>query len=93
MTTPIRPKRQVIQTVLSGPKELVCPICGSHEFLAFAPDIERAKAEGFRHVVMGLYGEKELHALPVRFWHCANCGFILNFMIGQFKKGDRDDQL
>ena len=91
MAAPIRPVRPTIQTVLSGPINLACPICDSHEFLTFAPDIEKAKAEGFRHVIMGLYGESQLHAHPVRFWHCANCGYVLNFIIGRFPKieGDR----
>lgn len=84
MTEPMQPRKLSIPTALTGPVELVCPICKHDEFLTFAPDIERAKKEGFRHVIVGMYGLDQLQALAVKFWHCANCGYIMKFVIGQF---------
>jgi hypothetical protein len=87
MTKPINPQKVKVPTALTGSEDVKCPVCGYDQFLTFAPDIERAKAEGFQHVIMGLYGGSQLHALPVRFWHCANCGYVLNF-IGHFTHGE-----
>jgi hypothetical protein len=88
MTDPVRPKKYSVPTVLGGRREVTCPVCDHDEFLAVSPDIERAKRDGFRHVVMGVYGTDQLAALPVRFQHCANCGFILKFVIGKFSEGE-----
>src|ERR1700730_2273267 len=81
MKKPVTPQTATVATALNGPKNVTCPICAYHQFLTYAPDLEKAKAEGFRHVIMGVYGANELHALPVRFWHCANCGYVLNFVM------------
>jgi hypothetical protein len=89
MTEPVKPRPFAVPTVNSpGRKQVLCPICGHNEFLSFAPDIELAKKEGFRHVVVGVYGTDQLAAMPVRFQHCANCGYILNFVIGKFPEGE-----
>jgi hypothetical protein len=88
MTDPIIPHKFSVPTVLKGRIEVRCPICGHDEFLGVTPDIERAKREGFRHVIMGVYGADQLAALAVRFRHCANCGFILKFVIGKFSEGE-----
>ncbi len=90
MPEPIKPRKLKVPTVLTGSRDMRCPVCGHDEFLTFAPDLEKAKLEGFRHVIMGVYGEDQLHALPVRFWHCANCGYVLNFIIGRFTDGEQE---
>jgi hypothetical protein len=87
MADPLQPRKFSIPTVFGGRQEIACPICKHNEFLTYVPDLELAKKEGFRHVVTGVYGEDQLFALPVRFQHCANCGFILHFVIGDFKEG------
>jgi rubrerythrin len=84
MAEPLKPRKLDLPTVRGERTEVRCPICGNDEFLSFAPDVEKAKREGFRHVIMGMYGEDQLNALPVRFWYCANCGYTLNFIIGRF---------
>jgi hypothetical protein len=89
MARPVKPQKVRVPTALTGPQEVSCPVCRYDQFLTFAPDIDRAKAEGFRHVIMGVYGENQLHALPVRFWHCGNCGYVLNFVMAPTE--DRDD--
>jgi hypothetical protein len=89
MADAVQPKKFRVPTVLNkgGRIDVRCPICGHDEFLTAMPDLEWAKREGFRHVVMGIYGEGTLAAQVVRFQHCANCGYILNFVIGQFPEG------
>lgn len=89
MTEPVKPQKFSVPTVLTGRKHVVCPICGHDEFLAVAPDAVAQQEKGFRHVVMGMYGQDQLAALPVRFQHCANCGYILNFVIGHFSEGEK----
>lgn len=87
---PFQPQKFTVQTVLSGRIDVKCPICGHDEFLLNVPvDIDRAQREGFRNVVVGIYGEDGLAALPVNFRHCANCGFVLNFVIGKFSDGEK----
>jgi len=88
MTDPVRPQKFSVPTVRGGRKDVICPICAHDEFLGVNPDVERAKREGFRHVIVGVYGEDRLAALSVRFQHCANCGFILKFVIGKFPEGE-----
>jgi hypothetical protein len=39
------------------------------------------RRQGFQHVVLGLVGGKRAIVNPVRFMHCANCGFIIQMMI------------
>jgi hypothetical protein len=87
MSEPFQPKPFSVPTLRGGRKEVRCPICQHDEFLSVTPDVEKAKKEGFRHVVMGIYGDTTLAALPVRFQHCANCGYVLNFIIGKFTGG------
>ena len=87
MPEPLKPQKFVVPTVSSGRKHVVCPICEHDEFLAVAPDAAMQREQGFKHVVMGLYGRDQMAALPVRFQHCANCGYILNFVIGHFTEG------
>jgi hypothetical protein len=84
MTSTFQPKKFSVPAVKQGRVNVRCPICDHDEFLSAAPDIETAKREGFRHVVVGIYGEDTLAAQVVRFQHCANCGYVLNFMFGQF---------
>ena len=88
MPEPFQPKKFKVQTIDDGPVEVVCPICGHEEFLTIVPDLEWAKREGFRNVIVGVYGDSALAVQPVRFQHCANCGFVLNFVIGQFPEGE-----
>jgi hypothetical protein len=88
MTEPIKPRKFSVPTVHDGRRDVICPICGHDEFLSFAPDIELAKQQGFRHVVMGIYGRDQLAAMAVRFQHCANCGYIMTFVIGNFPGGE-----
>ena len=88
MPDALQPKKFTIPTVNQERITVRCPICGHDEFLSAVPDVEWAKREGFRHVVMGVYGEDTLAAQIVRFQHCANCGYILNFVIGQFPGGE-----
>jgi len=88
MTEPLKPRKFYIPTVRAGSKSVVCPICGHDEFLSITPDLELAKQEGFRHVVMGVFGEDRLSALVVRFQHCANCGYILNCVLGNLPEGE-----
>jgi hypothetical protein len=78
------PKKITVPTVAKDRIAVVCPICRHDEFLTSAPDMERVQKEGFRNVVMGVYGADRLVAMPIRFQHCANCGFILQFAIGKF---------
>ena len=78
-----------VPTVRSGRCEVKCPICGSAEFLSTTPDIDRAKREGFRNVIVGMYGDAAMAALPVKFQHCANCGYVLQFIIGKFPDGEQ----
>ncbi len=89
MPEPVQPKKFKVQTVLKGRIDVVCPVCGHDEFLSAVPeDMEWAKREGFRHVIVGVYGDSALAVQAVRFQHCANCGFVLNFVIGQFPGGE-----
>jgi hypothetical protein len=91
MTPPALPRKFFVQTFKSGRLGVKCPICGNEEFLSPIPgDIDRTKQEGFRHVIMGIFGTDTLAAQPVRFQHCANCGYVLNFVIGNFPKEDRE---
>jgi hypothetical protein len=84
MPDPFTPKKFSVPSVREGTVKVICPICGHDEFLAIVPDLEWAKREGFRHVIMGVYGNATLAAQPVRFQHCANCGYVLHFIIGNF---------
>jgi hypothetical protein len=88
MSNTFQPKKFQVPTVHKGRINVVCPICGHDEFLSVTPDLERAKKEGFQHVIVGVYGESALAAQVVRFQHCANCGYVLNFVIGQFPEGE-----
>jgi hypothetical protein len=79
-----RPHKFNVTTVLRGPVEVKCPICGHDEFLSAQPlNMEMAKEKGFRHVIMGMFGNDQLAAQPVRFQHCANCGYVIQFVIGK----------
>ena len=89
MPDPLRPQKFFVPTVKGERKHVVCPICGHDEFLAVKPDAERQKVHGFRHVEIGMYGTDQFAALPIRFQHCANCGYILKFVIGHFSDGDK----
>jgi hypothetical protein len=84
MPDPVQPKKFTIQTVKQRDFGVVCPVCGHDEFLGSAPDLERVKREGFKNVVVGVYGRDNLVAMPIKFQHCANCGFVLQFAIGKF---------
>lgn len=90
MAEPVRPGKFSVPTIKAGRIDVRCPICGDDEFLSPKPgDMERVKREGFKHVIMGLFGADTLVAQPVRFQHCANCGYVLHFVIGQFPDGDK----
>jgi ribosomal protein S27E len=85
----IQPKKSFVQTVFKGRIEVRCPVCGHDEFLPAEPeDMAKAKREGFRHVRVGVFGDASLVVQPVRFQHCANCGYILTFVIGKFDETD-----
>jgi hypothetical protein len=88
MSDAFQPKKLQVPTVLKGRINVTCPICGHDESLSLSPDLERAKREGFQHVIVGVYGESALAAQVVRFDHCANCGYVLNFLLGMFPEGD-----
>jgi hypothetical protein len=88
MSDTLQPKKFAVPTVHKGRIDVRCPICGHDEFLSVVPDAERAKREGFRHVIVGVYGESTLAVQAVRFQHCANCGYILKFVIGKFPEGE-----
>jgi hypothetical protein len=82
-----RPHKFPVRTILKGTIEARCPICGHDEFMSAAPDnLELAKEKGFRHVIVGMFGDDQLAAQPVRFQHCANCGYVIQFVIGRFKQ-------
>lgn len=70
-----------VQTVNDGRIELRCPVCRHDKFLASGP--VGADRPGFRHVLVGLSGKDSMMATPVGFRHCANCGFVLQFMIAK----------
>ena len=90
MPDPFQPQKWTVPTVLKGRINVQCPICGHDEFLPNVPvDIKRAQREGFRNVVVGVYGDDGLAALPVNFRHCANCGYVLNFVLGKFSDGEK----
>lgn len=36
-----------------------------------------------------MYGDAAMAALPVKFQHCANCGYVLQFIIGKFPDGEQ----
>lgn len=65
---------------ISGKVDVKCPICGFDKFLDTGPTKDEER-RGFRHVIVGVSGKKRLAYLPIRFKFCANCGFILQFMI------------
>lgn len=70
---------------VSGEKvKLRCPICASEEFLDSGPPEEEVRKLGFQHVIVGLLAKKRIVTNPVRFKHCANCGYVLQFVIGSF---------
>jgi hypothetical protein len=67
--------------------QLKCPICGHDKFATAGPPRSEA-GHGFQHVIVGQIvpasGEKKslgTLSLPIRFQFCANCGYILKFMI------------
>jgi hypothetical protein len=65
---------------LSGEVDLTCPICAHREFLSSGP-VDEVHRRGFRHVIIGVTNDNNLMYLPVRFFACANCGYLLKFMI------------
>jgi hypothetical protein len=77
-----------IQAASGDRVKVVCPVCRNDKFLTSGPPPE-ARA-GFRHVVMGLTGRDSLSATPVKFQHCANCGYIVQFMISRTDKEEPD---
>ena len=83
-----RPGKFTVTTLLRGPVGVKCPICEHDEFLSAEPeDMELVREKGFRHVIMGMFGNDQLAAQPVRFQHCSNCGYVIQFVIGKFPKG------
>jgi uncharacterized Zn finger protein len=90
MPNGVRPHKFTVPTILKGPVAVRCPICGHDEFLSAEPeDLELAKEKGFRHVIVGMFGNEQLAAQPVRFQHCANCGYVIQFVIGKFKQEEQ----
>lgn len=80
-----RPRKFTVSTIFKGPVDVKCPICGHEEFLSAEPDdMELVKEKGFRHVILGIFGNDQLATQPVRFQHCANCGYVIQFVIGKF---------
>jgi uncharacterized Zn finger protein len=62
---------------------LKCPICSNSDFSSTAPDDIESRA-GFQHVIIGVNQEKKQQMfLPVRFFHCTNCGYVTKFLIGE----------
>jgi hypothetical protein len=89
MADQFKPTKFSVPTVAGDRQGVHCPICRHDEFLNIVPNIDRAQKEGFRNVIMGLYGSDGLAALPVNVRYCANCGHVLNFIIGKFPQGDQ----
>ena len=88
-----QPHKFNVTTLLRGPVGVKCPICGHDEFLSAKPDnMEMAREKGFRHVIMGMFGNDQFAAQPVRFQHCANCGYVIQFVIGKFTEGKQEEQ-
>jgi DNA-directed RNA polymerase subunit RPC12/RpoP len=66
---------------LDGKKaKVTCPVCGSKQFVSLGPPDETSR-KGFQHVIMGRTVAGNLLSLPVRSRHCANCGYILRFLL------------
>lgn len=69
-----------IRTVAGKEVELRCPVCGGVEFVASGPEDE-AHRKGFRHVIIGVSGDEATMYQTVRFFCCADCGYIMKFML------------
>jgi hypothetical protein len=88
-----RPHPFSVPTIFKGRVNVKCPICGHEEFLTSEPeDMELVKEKGFRHVIVGMFGNDQFATQPVRFQHCANCGYVLQFVFGKFPQGKQEEQ-
>lgn len=63
-----------------------CPICNHNKFVSARPQDDDS-GMGFQHVIVGKQFRRNepesarTLTLPVRFQSCANCGYILKFLI------------
>jgi len=88
-----QPRKFTVPTILKGRVNVRCPICGHDEFLSAEPeDLELVKEKGFQHVIVGIFGNDQLATQPVRFQHCANCGYVIQFLIGRFPDDRQEEQ-
>lgn len=65
---------------ITGDVQIKCSVCGHDTFLDTGPP-NVADRKGFTHVTIGLTGKKELAFKIIRRKFCANCGYIMEFMI------------
>lgn len=85
------PRPFVIATSSGEDVAVKCPVCAYDKFITARPKIDE-DGIGFRHVIVGqsLSGDQPLQflALPVRFKACANCGYVLKFMLTDQANGE-----
>jgi hypothetical protein len=66
--------------------ELKCPICACSTFISVRAPASQ-EGVGFQHVIAGRemrHGKQGVMlTLPVRFWACSNCGYVLKFLISK----------
>jgi rubredoxin len=75
----------LVRTAENKEISVVCPICGKSKFLSVRAETVEAGA-GFQHLTLGQEVKPggalgSFVALPVRFHACANCGYILKFLM------------
>jgi ribosomal protein S27AE len=79
------PQPLSVKTAEGKEISVVCPICSNNTFMSVrAQSIETGA--GFQHLTLGQEVRPEgalgaFVALPVRFQACANCGYILKFLM------------
>jgi hypothetical protein len=85
--TPSIAGHRTVNTASGREVSLTCPVCGNEEFLSSGPEDEELR-KGFRHVIMGVTGSDATLFQPVRFFACADCGYILKFLLPSEKEGE-----
>jgi ribosomal protein L37E len=74
-----------VETVDGREINVKCPICGNDTFSTARPEATTSGV-GFQHVITGREfadGKQTgpLMALPIKFQYCANCGYIIKFLL------------
>lgn len=87
----LTPDSQSIRTDDGREVELTCPVCAHNQFVR--PRAEAStEGAGFQHVVVGrevmVDGSSKVLMLPVRFLACANCGYIMKFLLPKNPRRD-----